>query len=654
MHLGSNSRALVLGAAVFLLFAPMGCGTTDDNADGGRDGGTRPDAPEGSAPDVAIDVNEPDAHPTIEVTMNGYTPGGSGANTKETYLNVSNVGTKTFGKLFSRSVDGDQFAQPLYMGGLKMPDHKTHNVVFLATSHDSVYAYDADDPTATKPLWQKSLGTATPLPSPYLSFQWTRVPPSCSTFPLRESGITATPVIDPKTNTMYVFALNVDMTKTTPGGTCLDVTSCSGTPKTHTCDAPKVSYQLHALDLFTGSEKFGGPVDVEATIPGTGTGSQSGKLSFDAGLELARVSLLLANGSVYFGAGSYSDAGNYHGWLFAYDAATLKQTGVWNPTADGARAGLWQAGRGPIADADGNIYLVTGQGTFDVGTGGNDYGDSVVKLSPDLSKVNDYFAQFLSDYQTNNFPDQWDDDLGSSGATLIPKTSLILVSGKMGNLYLLDTNSLGHWSPTGDKVVQKLRMTWRTDKTSCTDGVPEAWVYSTPITWVGPDGTHVYVWANGDYLREFLLDGSGKFKDSGDLCWCDPWVVIATSGSVSVNVSDPNCASPHSQGTVPGGPLGAGGALAVSSNASEAGTGLLWATYASSPTANAISGGPMPGTLAAYDATNAHEPIWLSTSDLSRDDLGTWAKWTPPTVANGKVYAATFSNQLVVYGLLAK
>jgi hypothetical protein len=552
--------------------------------------------------------------------------------------------------LFELAVDGDQYAQPLYMGGLTMPDGKKHNVVFVATSHDSVYAFDADDATSMTPLWHQSIGTSTQLPSPYLSFEWATPPPRCSDFNMNESGITATPVIDPKTSTIYVLALNVDMTQTTPGGTCLNTTTCA----LMTCNAPKLTYQLHALDLFTGGEKFGGPVDVSGTFKGSGAGSQSGVLTFDPGVSLARPALFLQNGTVYFATGSYVDAGNYHGWMFAYDAATLKQTGVFVDTPNGVQAGIWQSGRGFIADAAGNLYIVTGQGTFDgLVNGMTDWGDSLLKMSADLSTVNDYFSPYYSDYMGNNFPKDWDDDLGSAGATLIPNTQLILITGKMGMSYLTDTNSLGKWSAGGeDNVVQRMRLTWRPG-TSCAGNMhgPEAWVYATPITWVGPDGTHVYVWADNDYLRDYLLDGSGKFQDSGQICWCNPWSVSGSDGPINLP-ADPDCAATNTQGNVTGNASSTGGAVAISSNGSEKGSGILWATYAN-PTAGTPLTMSTPGYIAAYDATNVSTPIWIS-SDNTNDTLGDWAKFTPPTVANGKVYAATFSNKLVVYGLLTK
>jgi hypothetical protein len=661
MPLPSCPRNLVAAAFCASAFAPLGCSSNNN-------GGSPPPVDAGPPPDVGS-VVEPTKHPTIQVTMNAYTHGGSGANTSETYLNVTNVKAGKFGRLFGRTVDGDIYAQPLYVGGLTMPqDKKVHNVVFVASSHDTVYAFDADDATASKALWSKSLGTSTPEHSPYLSWQWANGSGNCpGGYSINEIGITATPVIDPDTNTMYVVALDVE-TSNKPGGTCWNGTSCTTVP----CNAYTVTYRLHALDLLTGAEKFKGPVDVTGSVTGSGGGTSGGNVTFDTGVQLIRTALQLIDHdgqkTVYFAAASYVDTGPYHGWVFAYDAATLAQTGIFNDTPNGLQGGIWQSGRGPIADSAGNLYVVTGNGTFDVGTGGDDYGDSVIKFNADdartLSKVGDYFTQFLSDYQKTNIPGSEDEDLGSSGATLIPNSTLMLVTGKLGNSYLLDTASLGHWSPTGDDVAQELRMTWRTNTPSpaCQGGSPPSasWVYNTPIAWVGPDGTHVYVWSDQDYLREFLLDSNGKLKDSGKVCWCTSWIFqTGPSTDINVTVSDPNCATPHSQGTAAGTvPYSVGGALAVSSNGTEKGTGILWATYPVAPWGDAVHN-TLPGLLAAYDATDVSEPIWVSTAD-SANTLGNWAKVTPPTVANGKVYVATFSssaigsatNQLVVYGLL--
>jgi hypothetical protein len=646
MKLSFCVRAAATTAVMASTLALFACSsTTQTTSDAGADGSHIPDA---HVMDVELDVgpiDEPDAHPVVQVTMNANDPSGTGANTQETFLNISNVNTTHFGKLFTRTVDGDQFAEPLYMGGLKMASG-TKNVVFVATQNDSVYAFDADSPTASEPLWKAPLGTAAPIPNPWFSVEWPNGQPICTNYNLRESGITATPAIDPTTNTMYVVALDVDSTHTTPGGTCLDVTPTDANYcMLTTCDVPTITYKLHALDLITGAEKFGGPVVIQGSVSGAGAGSVSGTITFDATASLARPSLLLANGNVYFATASYGDQGVYHGWAFAYDATTLKQVTAYCNTRDGEFGGIWQSGRGALADDSGNVYLVFGNGTFNVNTGGHDYGDSVVRFNSSLEPT-DYFSPFLSDYMTHNFLLNWDDDLGSAGATMIPGTTLMVVSGKLGIGYVVDTANLGKWSPSGDNVVQKLRITWRYNKTGCNDGVNEAQVYGTPVAWVGPDGTHVYVWALGDYLRDYLLDTNGKFTSKG-LCFCDPWPVDLDGSEFDIDVSDPACGVPASQGAFAG-PISSG-ALAVSAYKSETGTGILWATH--SPAGDSVHQ-VVPGIIEAYDATNVSTPIWSSATNAKRDSLGNWAKYAPVTVANGKVYAPTFSNQLVVYGLL--
>jgi hypothetical protein len=660
-----NLGLKVLGAwaSALVLVAPLACG---NNAIQNTDGGPPPDAPEGSAPPDVGDVQEPDVHPAVNVTTN-YNA--TGTYIQETYLNAGNLTSAKFGKLFTRAVDGDMYAQPLYASGLKMGDGKTHNVVFVATQHDSVYAFDADDPAASAPLWQKSIGTSTPMPSPYLAWEWTVTTQSpgikCgpgNQFNQPETGITSTPVIDLTTNTMYVVALNIDMSQTTPGGTCLDVNpGDKNYCQTYTCTSPKVTYQLHALDLFTGADKFGGPVDIAATVPGTGQGNQEGMLTFAAPQQLQRPSLLLANDNVYFGSSSFNDSGIFHGWLFAYDKTTLKQAGVRNVTPNGMYGGVWQSGHSPIADSAGNVYVVTGQGTFTGNTGGgSDWGDTFLKLSPDLSEVKDYFTQYISDYQGNNFPDDWDDDFGSTAPATIPGTTMALVSGKMGYGYLVDMTNMGKIGDGVDNVVQKVRMTWRNTTTGC--GAQESWVLETPVAWAGPDGTHVYVWAVQDYLRDYLLDTNGKFKAGTTPCFCSPWLVTGNSGPIDLP-GDPPCALVNTRGNVPGVSFSAGGALAVSSNGKVPGTGVLWAAYAD-PSSSYMGGDAahyaQPGILAAYNATDASRPIWMSTDNAARDALGNWAKFAPPIVANGKVYVGTFSNKsavpydsaLVVYGLL--
>jgi hypothetical protein len=636
--------ALVLG------FLPLACSSASE---GPADSGPPPVVDSGPRPDVGP-IKEPDTHPVVQVSKNANDLSGSGANTLETYLNVDTVTSTSFGKLFSRQVDGDQYAQPLYAGGLKMKDGSTKNVVFVATSHDSVYAFDADDSTASSPLWKVSVGTPSPMPNPYVGNHLDDVA-GCQNTPnfIHELGVTATPVLDVKARIIYVLALDVDSSAKIPNWSCIHADpSQANYCVTYTCTAPAFRYKIHALDMLTGIERAGSPVTVEGSVPGTGGGSVTGTLAFDPMTSLARTSLLLANGNLYFATAGYSDLNVYHGWVFAYEAATLKRVGDFCDTSDGVSGGIWQGGRSLLADADGNVYVVTGNGTFDVGTGGRDYGDSVIKLSADLSKVLDYFSPFLSDYQGNNFLATWDDDLSSAGATLIPGTTLLLATGKLGNGYLLDTGNLGKWSPTSDKVVQKIRMAWATTTTSCTSESRPSLIFGTPVVWTGTDatgtvGTHVYVWGTSDELREYALDRNGQFQADG-VCFCAPdWPVTVAGQPFNIEVPDPPCGTPHSQGKQVS--AFGGGAMSVSSNGKERGTGILWVTHASGGNPNGMSS---PGVVEAYDATYVASPIWSSATNPTRDRSGSWAKFTPPTVANGKLYVPTFSGQLVVYGLL--
>ncbi len=629
MLFGRRGRRI---AAVLVCAAtPLGCTAT--GSAGTRDGGA---------------VDEPDAHTTIQVTMNANDPSGSGDNTEETYLNVNTVAAATFGKLFSLPVDGDQYAQPLYAGGLTFKDGTTRNVVFAATSNDSVYAFDADK--AGAPIWKVNVGTPSPMPNDYVGNTTTSVT-GCKTMNrfINELGVSAGPVLDPATGTLYVLAVDVDSSTTIPNWSCVhtDATKANYC-QPYTCTAPTFRYRLHALDLLTGADKVD-PVTVQGSVAGSGGGTDGqGQIAFNSMTQFARVGLLLSNGNVYFAFASYSDLDVYHGWIFAYDAATLKQVGQFCDTSDGTLGGIWQSGRSLLSDGT-YIYAVTGNGTFDANvTGGHDYGDSVIKLKPDLTEVVDYFSPYLTDYQSYDFLTAWDDDLGSAGATMIPGTTLLLATGKLGNGYLLDRSNLGQWNSGSDKVVQKIRLTWKTTKTSCTDGVSESIVNSTPVVWAGPDATRLYVWGSLDDLRAYVLDKNGQFSSQG-VCFCSTeWQVAGPNDTIANLPADPPCGVTDSKSSSPA-TLG-GGALSISSNGKERGTGVLWATHALSGNTYGMSS---PGVIEAYDATDVSTPIWSSATKAS-DGFGNWAKFTPPTIANGKVYVPTFSKQLFVYGLLAK
>ncbi len=325
----------------------------------------------------------------------------TGQNLNETVLSTSNVNQNTFGKLFWRTVDGFIYAQPLYVPGLTIQG-ATHNVVYVATQHNSVYAFDADDPNAPLPLWQVNLGT--PVPSQDICIiTGDTNPADCPYYDISpEIGITSTPVIDPIAGIIYV----VNRTKNTSNSTYHDY--------------------IHALNLTTGVEELGGPVEIIGQVSGTGTGSVGGIVTFDPTYHHQRPALLLLNGALYLAFGSVGDIGTWHGWVMTYNASTLQQEAVFGVAPDGSEGGIWSSGQGLVADASGNVYVMTGNGDFNANVnGGRNYGDSFVKFSGPSLTVTDYFTP--SDQGTLNANNI---DLGSGGPMLMPGTSLISRYGK--------------------------------------------------------------------------------------------------------------------------------------------------------------------------------------------------------------------------------
>lgn len=352
----------------------------------------------------------------------------TGQNLQETILTPKNVNTSAFGKVFSYPVDGAIYAQPLYIKNLPMGDRGTRNVVYVVTEHDSVYAFDADQNAPRPPLWQDSfldLGSnVTPVPC-------ADEPEACDMLGT-EIGITSTPVIDLNTETLYVCAF--------------------------TKERGNYTYRLHALDLVTGSEKFEGPVLVGGMVPGTGDGTDGKNVAFNPYYHLQRSALLLANDTVYIAFASFGDTPPYHGWLFGYWSHTLRQRAVLNLTPNGGAGGIWEGGNGAASDTDGNVYLVTGNGTFDA-VGGQDFGSSFVKLLPKASSllVVDSFTPF--NYEDLNNRDY---DVGSGGPLLLPDQvgnhpHMMLAGGKEGTLYLVDRDNMGRFHE-GDnsQIVQSL------------------------------------------------------------------------------------------------------------------------------------------------------------------------------------------------------
>jgi hypothetical protein len=400
------------------------------------------------------------------VTTSQYDNARSGANRLETILTPRNVNVRHFGKLFTLKVDGDIYAQPLFLAGLEIPGKGRHDVLFVATEHDSVYAFDAYGHPAL-PLWHMS----------FLRKGVTTVPEDDVECPFiaPEVGITSTPVIDAVTGTLYLLV----RTKESTGSTS------------------HYTQRLHALDVTTGLEKFDGPVAIRATISGRGAGSQSEKVEFDPLRENPRASLLLANGSVYLTWASSCDVGPYHGWVMAYDAQTLKRKAFFNVSPDGDDSGFWAGDTGPVADERGNLFLASGNGRFDAASGGRDYGDSLLKLDGQSLKLFDYFAPFNVDKLAAE-----DNDLGSGGPLLLPAQPgshphLVVIAGKGGTIYVVDRAHMGHYQPKNDShAVQTIAS-------------PGGGVYGSMAYW----NHNLYVLSNSDHdaLRQFTVQ-NGKLS----------------------------------------------------------------------------------------------------------------------------------------------
>jgi len=392
----------------------------------------------------------------------------TGQNVNETTLNTSNVNVNGFGKLFWRTVDGFIYAQPLYVPGVTVQG-ATHNVVYVATQHNSVYAFDADNPNQPAPLWQVNLGT--PVPSQDICIiSGDTNPADCPYYDVSpEIGITSTPAIDPVAGIIYV----VSRTKNTSNSTYHDY--------------------LHALSLTTGAEELGGPVELVGQVYGTGTGSSGGIVAFQPVYQLQRPALLLENGALYIAFGSVGDIGGvYHGWVMSYNASTLQQEAIFNVTPNGNEGGIWNSGQGPVADGSGNIYFLTANGDFNANVqGGTDYGDSFIKFNGPGLSVTDYFTPDTQAALAAN-----NEDLGSGGPMLMPGTSLILGMGKDGTMRVVNTTNMGHYNPAIDNDVQDFAAT------------PNAF-FSSPIYWNSPNhGPLIYIWGGGDYLKAFQFNGS--------------------------------------------------------------------------------------------------------------------------------------------------
>ncbi|MFZ4700632.1 MAG: RICIN domain-containing protein [Candidatus Methylumidiphilus sp.] len=489
----------------------------------------------------------------------------TGANTQETLLNTANVRPATFGLLYSYAVDGDIYAQPLYVPNVNTASG-VRNVLYVATMNDVAYAFDAD---SNQTIWTRDFRDPA-----------RGITPSTRWDPLKNSdhgvaGIWSTPAIDATTQTMYL------VTKT------LEPTTPPSAQKAYV-------HRLYALDLATGADKTP-PVVITATYKG---------VSLDQYRNNQRPGLALLNGQVIICFG-LADPNDTHGWVLAYDAATLEQKSVFATTTLSG-GGIWASGRAPAIDDNGKLIVFTGNGHRRVADGYDgvtNFVESVLRLDPANGLA-------LMDWFT---PDNWptlefgDLDLGGSGPTILPGTGYIVGGGKEGRMYVIDPNNMGKLQKGNPQLVQS----W----------VGKGHIMGGPVIWDRTAAGGVltlYHWGESDNLRAYRFNGH-----TFDL----------------VNVKRGNYYIDQHPG----------GILSLSSNGTQAGTGIVWAL--GSQLGNAYLA-PKQGILLAYDASDVSKPaIWTSRMQHSDDTLA-FAKFTPPTVANGKVYVATFSNKVLAYGLL--
>jgi autotransporter-associated beta strand protein len=511
-----------------------------------------------------------------------------GQNPNETLLTPTNVNTNTFGKLFSYAVDGYVYTEPLIMTNVAIPGQGVHNVVFIATEHDTVYAFDADSNAGANGglLWKTNLGTAAlNAISPY-GRRYTGTSPYSDITP--EVGATGTPVIDPVSGTLYVNAFTREIAG----------------------NVTNFVHRIHALDVTTGRERSYSPVVVAGSVPGVGVDSAGGVMTFNPMQNNQRPALTLAGGRLFVAYAGYADTDPYHGWLFAYNATNLAlQTNyIFNSTpnattsafgAHAAEGGVWQGGGGLCVDTNNNLFFETGNGSFSANTNGGDYADTFLKLSTTNGLV---IADYFTPYNQASLAAA-DTDLGSCGPLLLPDAAgsaahphLLAGLGKSGKMYLLDRDAMAspHYQAGSDsQIVQSFTAT-------------PSGIWSPPTYFNGS----IYVQPSSGPMRQFSI------------------------ANAAVNTT-PVATAPASFGIFNGGPV-------VSANGTN--NGIVWVLN------SAAFGSSGPAVLYAYNATNISQMLYNSSQLAARDNPGGAVKMTTPTVAGGKVYVPA-QYTLSVFGV---
>lgn len=545
----------------------------------------------------------------------------TGQNRLEYALTPATVNLSTFGKLFSCAVDGAVYAQPLYVANVSIAGGR-HNVVFVATQHNSVYAIDADH-SPCRIYWQRKFVDKSFLNIPR---EVTPVPAAKTgnTWDIRdEIGITGTPLIDPETGTLYV------VTKTREKSPLKRVLGFVRKEK----DGGQYHQRLHALSLADGSEKFDGPAEISSALAVPGGGeppdplcpSPEGHVAFCPLHQHQRSALLFMDGKVYVAWGSHGDVRpHYHGWVIGYNATNLAERPVlFNTSPYGAAAGIWHM----AGDDDGNIYVITGNGPFDTATPRANFGNTFLKLSAKGGTLG--VADFFTPFNQEDL-NPLDLDLGSGGPLVLPESvgskahpRLLLGGDKSGQLYLVDRDAMGGYCDgcsSNSNIVQQLAL----------EGIDEPCVvcgiFATPAIWEG----HLYVQAVRDNLKSYSIDNAR----------ISPRPTSVSSRKIGYPGAGPAISS-----------LGATNGIVwvIDSFMHGTPTGGYWQNGKPSPWPASKSG---PAVLHAYDALDLGKELWNSAqADNNRDQAGHAVKFSVPTVANGKVYVGT-QTELTVYGLL--
>jgi hypothetical protein len=523
----------------------------------------------------------------VNVYMRGYNTSRTQANPQETILTPQNVNSNNFGKLFTVQTDGEIYTQPLYVSNLAIAGG-THNVVFVGTTFNSIYAIDADNGTI---YWTQNFGypiIAEDVQNDNNISWYTGI------------GIIGTPVIDPDTNILYV----VNAHQPQDG-------------------QQSYSYYLNALEIATGNPVNGSPKQISASYS---TPDLTTPEVFQAKTQNQRCGLTLANGNIYMCFGSHQDIMPYTGWMLAYNKSTLNQVAVYAVTTIGSEGGIWMAGQAPVVDSAGNLYVSTGNGSSGTTPNGlYQAGESIIKLSPNLELL-DYFTPYNAASLSAG-----DMDLASAGVIMVPNTNYVLGGGKQGVLYLLNTSNMGHFNASHDNVHQEFQAIF---------GQGTSHIHGT-ASYFDSDahGPTLYIWGENDVLRSFSYNSTtGTINTT-------PWATSTMTAPVTNN-----------DGAMPG------GFTSISANGNS--NGILWAStpYNGNAAGNSnpsfAGDGLVQGVLYAFNADTL-QLLWSDKQNDGRDEIGLFGKFTPPMVANGKMYVPNFgpvgttngTGSLVVYGL---